>query len=350
MDISEIPIDGYERVAVARDPASGLHAIIAVHDTTLGPSLGGIRMWPYPGQDEALRDVLRLAEGMTYKSAVAETGLGGGKSVIIGDSRRDKSDALFRSMGEFIESFAGSYNGAEDVGMSVADMATIRQTTQFVRGLPREAGGSGDPSPFTALGVFEGIKTCFEAAFGTADPKGRRVVVQGTGHVGGALARRLAEAGAELTLCDINREGAQSLANEIGAEVVEPGREFDVECDLFAPCALGAGINDETLPRFRCRVIAGAANNQLAEERHGQALKDAGILFAPDFVINGGGIINVGLEVVPGHYDEEFARKKVQAIGRVLGEVLDTARAKDLPTNEAALVLARSRIDAARAG
>ncbi|MCA9002162.1 MAG: Glu/Leu/Phe/Val dehydrogenase, partial [Planctomycetes bacterium] len=321
MNITEVKVDGYEKVAICKDPESGLHAIIAVHNTTLGPALGGMRMLDYSSEEEAMTDVLRLSRGMTYKSAVADTGLGGGKSVIIGDPKTMKSEALFLAMGRFVDSFGGKYITAEDMNISIPDLEIVGRETKYVTGLSRAAGSSGNPSPYTAHGCLVGILATAEAAFGSPDLTGKRVVVQGVGAVGGALAVMLKEQGAKVTICDINEERVAQLAAEHGFDTVEESNHLDVECDIYAPCARGAGINDDTIPRLKCKVIAGCANNVLAEERHGAVLKEKGILYAPDYVINAGGIINVSVEVAPGGYNEDVAMEKINNISEALRQV-----------------------------
>lgn len=348
MDISEIQVDGYERVARCRDEASGLQAIISVHDTTLGPALGGMRMLPYASEDEALFDVLRLSRGMTFKSAVADTGLGGGKSVIIGDPATDKSEALFLAMGRFIEAFGGKYITAEDMNIGISDLEVVRRETRWVTGLSKASGSSGNPSPYTALGCMVGIKATAKEAFGTDDLTGKRVVIQGVGAVGGALAVLLKEAGAHVTICDINDARVAELAGEHGFDVVDDEVHLDVECDIYSPCARGAGINDDTIPQLRCKVIAGCANNVLLEPRHAIDLRQRGILYAPDYVINAGGIVNVSVELMEGGYDESVAMGKIHRIADALGEVYAISNAEDIPTNEAAQRLAERRLAAGR--
>ena len=348
MEILEIPVEGYERVARCRDEASGLEAIIAVHDTTLGPALGGMRMLPYASDDEALTDVLRLSRGMTFKSAVADTGLGGGKSVIIGNPSVDKSEALFLAMGRFIEAFGGKYITAEDMNIGIADLEIVKRETRWVTGLSKDSGSSGNPSPYTAYGCLVGIKATCQEAFGTDDLTGRRVVIQGIGAVGGRLAVLLKEAGALVTVCDIKTERADSMASEYGFQVVDDADHLDVECDIYAPCARGAGINDQTIPRLRCKVVAGCANNMLLEPSHAEDLRQLGILYAPDYVINAGGIVNVSVELQPGGYDEAAAIKKIDHIAEALCEVYGISKAEDIPTNEAAQRLAQRRLAAAR--
>jgi leucine dehydrogenase len=281
---------------------------------------------------------------MTFKSAVADTGLGGGKSVVIGNPKTDKTERLFEAVGAFVDTLGGTYITAEDVGTSVEDMVIVRRKTRWVTGLPREMGSSGDPSPWTALGVFRGMKACLEEAFGSPSFEGKVVAVQGCGHVGQYLARHLAKAGAKVLLADIAVERAKALAVETGGTVCSPAEILSAKCDVLAPCALGAVVNDETLPSFRCRIIAGAANNVLLREEHGLRLREAGILYAPDYVINAGGIINVSIEVEPGGYDEERSRKKVENIYHALKRVFAIAKERRISTNEASNHLANERL------
>jgi leucine dehydrogenase len=348
MEISEIQVDGYERVARCRDGESGLHAIIAVHDTTLGPALGGMRMLPYVSEDEALFDVLRLSRGMTYKSAIAETGLGGGKSVVIGEPKTDKSPRLFQAMGRFIDSFGGQYITAEDMNIGIPDLEHVRESTRWVVGLSRESGSSGNPSPYTARGCLQGMRAVLEELYGSDDFSGRRILVQGVGAVGGALAVMLKEAGAHVVICDINEGRVRELQEEYGFEVAPEKGHHAVPCDVYAPCARGAGINDETVPMLRCKAVAGSANNQLLEPRHADELKERGILYAPDYVINAGGIINVSVELLPGGYDEQYSLQRIDRIYENLKLVFLIARQKDVSTREAAAHLAEMRLSAGR--
>jgi len=349
MKITEIAVPGYERVARCEDPESGLLAFIAVHDTTLGPALGGLRMWKYESEDAALFDVKRLSRGMTFKSAVASTGLGGGKSVIVGDPRRDKSPALFEAMGRFVETFGGRYITAEDVGIGITELISVRKRTRWVTGLSRELGGSGNPSPYTALGCFEGLKATAIEAFGSDDLKGKVVAIQGPGNVGFPLGEQLVRAGARLIVSDVSRENVERAVNELGAQAVPPEQIYDVACDIFSPCALGAILNDDTIPRLKCKAIAGAANNQLLDEqRHAQMLRERGIVYAPDYVINAGGIINVSLELLPGGYDETAAVRKIHNIFGALQSVYATARRREITTHAAAQEVAEANLKAAR--
>ncbi|WP_416897509.1 MAG: Leu/Phe/Val dehydrogenase [Minwuia sp.] len=310
---SSVHFDDHEEVVFCRDAETGLNAIIAVHDTTLGAGLGGCRFWAYETEDEALTDALRLSRGMTYKAALAGTGRGGGKSVIIGDPRRIGSPDLFRAMGRFVEGLGGSYIIAEDVGTSPADMAHVRETTRHVAGL---AGQSGDPSPATALGTFVGIKAALKHSTGSGDLTGVRVAVQGLGHVGWDLCQRLHSAGAELVVSDIRDEITSRAVREFGATAVGVDSIHAASADVFAPCALGAVINDRTLPKLKAKIVAGSANNQLAEDRHGDVLAERGVLYAPDYVINAGGIINIAHEGKG--YDQAEAFAHVETIGKTL--------------------------------
>jgi leucine dehydrogenase len=347
MDISEIQVDGYERVARCRDPRSGLHAIIAIHDTTLGPSLGGLRMLPYASEDEALFDVLRLAKGMTYKSAVADTGLGGGKSVILGDAKK-KSRALFEAMGRFVDSLGGRYITAEDMNIGVADLEIVRTQTRWVSGLSKESGGSGNPSPYTAWGCLQGTRAVLREVWGSEDFKGKRILLQGVGAVGGRFAELLKERGARVIVCDINAERVRDLQKKYGFEVVQDEGHESIPCDIYGPCARGATLNDESIPKLRCKAVAGCANNQLREPRHADMLKARGILYAPDYVINAGGIINVGMELQPGGYDEKESMAKIDRIYDALGKVFALAKEHDLNIQEAADHLAEMRLKKAR--
>ena len=344
MNITPIDEPGYEKVARAEDPETGLLAFIAVHDTTLGPALGGMRLWKYDSEEHAKRDVLRLSRGMTFKSAVARTGLGGGKSVIIADPK-DKSDALFEAMGRFVDTFNGLYITAEDMNVGVADLLAVRRATKYVTGLPVDQGGSGNPSPYTAHGAFVGLKATAAEAFGSDDLTGKVVTLQGVGSVGFVLGKHLVEAGAKLIVSDVVQENLERARQQLGAEVVEPDAIYDVECDIYSPNAMGATLNDNTIPRLKCRAVAGAANNQLEDEdRHARMVKEAGILYAPDYVINAGGIINVSLELEEGGYDEVAAMAKIDNIAAALTSVYETARARDITTHQAAQEVAEATL------
>lgn len=334
---------GHESVHHFFDKASGLRAIIAVHSTARGPAAGGCRMWRYADAASAMTDALRLSEGMSYKNAMADLPLGGGKAVIWGDSHREKSPALFRALGKAVNALQGRYWTAEDVGVSPADMEFAAEETRFVAGLSKGKAASGDPSPVTARGVFLGIKACALRAFGSDDLSGRRVAVQGVGHVGGRVCRLLVEAGAELTVTDVDEAALAEIADATGARRVSPQDIYDVDADIFSPNALGAVINPNTVERLKCRVVAGGANNQLATPDMGEALAARGVLYAPDYVINGGGIINVAAEI-SGSFDPAWVELKVQRLVQTLGEVLDAAAARNVATNRVADEMARRRI------
>ena len=348
LQITDIPVAGYERVVRGVDPSCGLHAIVAVHDTTLGPALGGLRMWPYASEDEALFDVKRLSRGMTFKSAVAQTGLGGGKAVMIGDPKKVKSEALYLAMGRLVDSLGGKYITAEDVNTSVGDLEIIRRATKHVAGLERKDGGSGNPSPYTAYGVFLGVKAALGWTFGTDSCKGRTVALQGVGAVGSALAKRLIEAGAKVYGADKNVDRLKQLEKEIGLIPTSESEIMTLKCDVFAPCALGAILNDQSIPKLDTPIIAGAANNLLLEPRHGKMLADRGILYAPDYVINAGGIINVSVEFHPGGYDEKVALGKIERIPQALKELWTISKQERIPPSDAADRLAERIVADAR--
>ena len=334
----------YEQLVLCHDSASGLRAIICIHDTTLGPALGGTRMWQYDSEDAAIVDALRLARGMTYKNAAAGLNLGGAKAVIIGDPKKDKSEALFRAFGRYVQSLGGRYLTAEDVGTCVEDMDYIKMETNYVAGLTSVARSSGDPSPVTAYGTWKGIKACAKEVWGHDSLEGKTIAVQGLGHVGFAVCKFLRQEGAELIVTDINSDNVKRAVKELGAAAVSPDEIFDVQCDIFSPCALGAIINDDTLPKLTCKVIAGCANNQLKEERHGDILYERGILYAPDFIINAGGVINVYDEMLEGGYQHERALRKVDAIYHNIEKVIAISKRDRIPTYKAADILAEERI------
>lgn len=332
----------YEQLLMCYDSTSGLRAVICIHDTTLGPALGGTRMWPYTSEDDAILDALRLARGMTYKAAAAGLNLGGGKAVIIGDSRHGKSEELFRAFGRYVQTLNGRYITAEDVGTSVQDMDWIHVETKFVTGVSTAYGASGDPSPFTARGVWRGMKAAAKEAFGSDSLAGKRVAVQGLGHVGYYLCGYLHGEGAELIVTDLNADNVKNVVEEFGAKAVAPEDIYGVEADIFAPCALGAVINDYTLPQFKFKVIAGAANNVLQEERHGEELHARSIVYAPDYVINAGGLINVADELAG--YNYERALNKVETIYDNISKVFAIAKRDNIPSNRAADRMAEERI------
>lgn len=330
--------DDHEQIVFCRDVDSGLKAIICVHNTNLGPAVGGCRMWDYNSDEGALIDALRLSRGMTYKNAMAGLKMGGGKSVIIGNSKTMKSEELFRAFGRFVDKLSGKYITAEDVGINPQDMAIVNKETNHVLGLE---GKSGDPSPVTAYGVFTGLKAAVHHRLGRDDLDGLKVSVQGLGHVGYYLCRHLHEQGAQLVVTDINKESVDRVVDEFGAKAVDTDEIYHQEVDVYAPCALGATINDNTIPKLKASVVAGAANNQLAEDRHGQILMEKGILYAPDYVINAGGIINVSFEE---NYDQAAALKKVDEIYGTLSEVFDASKSSGRPTNIIADEIARQRV------
>ena len=334
--------DAYETVSYANDPASGLRCIIAVYSTALGPSLGGTRFWPFESEEAALRDVLRLSKAMAYKASAAGLNLGGGKAVVIGDSHTMKTPALLRAYGRAVERLGGAYITTADVGTTSADMDVIAEATTFVTGTTN---GSGDPSPVTAYGVWHGMKAVAEQLWDDNSLSGKHVAVQGVGKVGGGVVRHLAEEGAQITIADIDPGCARDLARDVGAEVVAADEIASIPCDIFSPCALGAVVNDASLPAFKCRAIAGAANNQLERPEHGRALHEAGILYAPDYVINAGGLINVEDELHG--YDTERAHAKAAAIGDRLRAVFARSNADGIPPSDAADALAEERIEAA---
>ncbi len=330
--------DDHEQVVFCSDNASGLKAIIAVHNTKLGPAVGGCRMWDYASDEEALVDALRLSRGMTYKNAMAGLKMGGGKSVIIGDAKSIKSEALFKAFGEALNRLNGRYLSAEDVNITTSDIAIANTVTPFVTGTE---GKSGNPAPFTALGTFLGIKACVKHKLKRDDLKGLKVAVQGLGSVGYGLCEYLYKAGAELFVTDINQEALDKAAAELDATIVSLDEIYDQDVDIYAPCALGASINDDTIKRLKATIIAGCANNQLAEPRHDQALVDNGVLYAPDYVINAGGIINISFEE---NYSVESSTKKVEEIYFTLLDVFTKADEKNKPTGIIADEMAREII------
>ena len=334
--------DGHERITKVIDRNAGLSAIIAIHNRTLGPAIGGCRMWPYADEAEALTDVLRLSRGMTFKCAMAGVALGGGKSVIIGDARKDKSEALFRAFGRAVDSFGGGYISGEDVGVSVQDMNWAAEETRSVLG---SGDRGGDPSPFTAHGVHVGLKAAIRHRLGRETLAGVVVAVQGLGHVGQNLCASLAAEGAALIVTDIDPGMTARIAADLGAAVVEPEAIYDAAADVFAPCALGAVINDRTAGRIKASIVAGAANNQLLEDRHGAMLRDRGILYAPDYVINGGGLIALALQITPQGFTPERALAETAGIGGTLAEVFTRADAERAATSVIADRIAMERVD-----
>jgi len=333
---------GHEEIAIGSDPKCGYRGIVAIHSTRLGPALGGTRFWGYASDDEAITDALRLSRGMTYKNAVAGLNLGGGKSVIVGDNRTPDREAIFRAHGRLVESLGGRYITAEDVGTSTSDMDFVHLETDHVAGL---AGKSGDPSPVTAHGVFRAIEASAKERWGSDDLQGKTVAIQGCGSVGRYLAKELHAAGAKLIVTDIDPERAKRVAAETGATIVKPDAIYGVIADIFAPCALGGIINDETIPQLQVEIIAGGANNQLLEERHGDVLEQRGIQYTPDYVANAGGVINVYREVAG--WDSARALKKADEIYDTVLGVFEIAKAMHIPSYEAADRLAERRLDSA---
>ncbi|MEQ9811490.1 MAG: Glu/Leu/Phe/Val dehydrogenase dimerization domain-containing protein [Azospirillaceae bacterium] len=333
--------DAHEQLVFASDVETGLRAIIAIHDTTRGPALGGCRMWAYASEQDAIRDALRLSRGMTYKAAISDLPLGGGKSVIIGDARRHKTPAMMRAMGAAVERLAGRYIVAEDVGTSVEDMAEIARTTGHVVGLDTSASGTGDPSPATAFGVFRGLEAAIAFSDAVDTLQGATVAVQGLGHVGYHLCRYLAEAGARLIVTDIHQQAIDRVVKAFGARAVAADAIYDVEADVYAPCALGATINNTTINRLRVKIVAGSANNQLATPSHGEALRRRGILYAPDYVINAGGLMNVAAERFGYGADATWAR--IAAIHDTTLSILERARRDGIPSSDAADRIAEER-------
>ena len=341
MKVTEKTVPGYERVVYAEDEAIHYRAIIAIHSTALGPAVGGTRFWNYATQDEALQDALRLARGMTYKNALAELPIGGGKSVIIGDNRRTDREQLFRAHGRFVESLGGKYITAEDVGTSPADMEFILQETKHVAGLE---GRSGDPSPRTARGVFRAIQASARRCWGSDDLRNKTVALQGCGHVGYYLAGELHKAGAKMVVSDVAPERVQRVVAEYGATSVSPEEIYKVQADIFAPCALGSIINDQTIPQLRVEIVAGGANNQLLEERHGELLEKRGILYAPDYAANAGGIINGCCREMLG-WEVPRTLKKIDAIYDTVLKIFEIAKSQTIPSYQAADRLAEERMN-----
>ena len=340
----QVSFDGHEQVVFCHDKDTGLKAIIGIHNTVLGPALGGTRMWNYSNEWEALNDVLRLSRGMSFKSSISGLNLGGGKAVIIGDAKTQKTPELMRKFGEYVNSLSGKYITAEDVGMETKDMDTVREVTQYVTGISEEKGGSGNPSPITAYGVFMGLKAATKYRFGSDNLEGKKVLVQGIGHVGEVLVQHLTESGAIVTIADINEDRLQQVGAKYGAKIYTGADLYSAEVDIYAPCALGATINDDTIHKIQAKVIAGAANNQLANEVvHGTILKDKGILYAPDFLINAGGVINVYSELA--NLTRAQVMEKTENIYNTSLEIFKFAETNNITTHQAAMSIAQKRID-----
>lgn len=348
MDILQrMTAEGHEQVAMFSDPGSGLRAIIAIHDTTLGPACGGTRMWPYESEADALTDALRLSQAMTYKSAAAGLHFGGGKAVIIGDPHTQKSEALMRAYGRFVDTMGGRYLTTTDVGTTGRDLENVRQETRYVTGLPVSLGGSGDTSIMTGLGLYMGMKACAEEVWGRDGLRGKTVAVQGFGKVASHLCEHLMEEDARIVVTDVY-EGAVDKARDMGLEVTSPDAILDTECDILAPCALGGVLNSRTIPQLHCRVVAGGANNQLLSEADGEELHRRGILYAPDYIVNAGGIINVEAEMGDAGYSPERAREKTERIHEIMASVISTSRSEEISTAAAATRLAEDRLDSVR--
>ncbi|RKR84768.1 glutamate dehydrogenase/leucine dehydrogenase [Mucilaginibacter gracilis] len=340
---NQLSVFGHQKVVYCNDEATGLKAIIAIHDTTLGPALGGTRMWPYKTEEDALQDVLRLSRSMTYKAAISGLNLGGGSTVIIGDSHRDKNEALLRMYGKYIKNLNGEYITAEDVGTNTRDMEYIRMETQYVTGVPESIGGSGDPTPVAARGVYMGIKGCLKELYGNDNLAGRSVVVQGTGHVGENLVKLLRDENAKVYVSDIDDDRLRQVAKKYGAEPVGHNSIFDLDVDIYAPCALGATINTETIKQLKCAIIAGSANSQLKDDKlHGQMLLEKGILYAPDYVINAGGLINLYSEIAG--FNKKRTMQLTENIYDAVRNVLKLSKTENIPTVEAANKIAEKRI------
>lgn len=340
---------GHEQFSVYTDTSVGLRAFIAIHDTTLGPALGGVRVWPHPTEDAAMMDVLRLSRAMTYKSAAAGLHFGGGKGLIMADSRKDKSEALMRAYGRFVESLGGRYITTEDVGMTLHDLEQIAQETSYVTGLPISTGGSGDTSPMTGFGVYQGMKACAKEVWGSDSLEGRVVAIQGFGNTATALVDNLLEReeGVKFIVADINEESLARARSYPGVQVIDPDDIVGVDCDILAPCALGGVLNSNTIPRLKCMIVCGSANNQLLELEDADSIQKRGILYAPDYIVNAGGVINVSCEVGT-TYNEDAAREKTARIYENTQRVIAISKKHGISTALAADQLAEERIEAIR--
>lgn len=340
-----LSFDNHEQIVFCNDEETGLKAIIGIHDTTLGPALGGTRMWNYNNEADALQDVLRLSRGMTYKAAITGLNLGGGKAVIIGDAKTLKTDALMRRFGEFVHSLSGKYITAEDVGMETRDMDIVREVTPHVTGISEEKGGAGNPSPITAYGVYMGMKAAAKYKFGTDNLDGKTILVQGIGHVGETIVDLVTKEGAIVIINDINKEALERVSKKYNATIHHDLNVYGLDVDIYSPCALGATINDKTIHNIKAKVIAGAANNQLQDEiKHGKILKEKGIAYAPDFLINAGGIINVYAELVG--YGKEEIKRKTENIYNTTLDIFNLSKENNITTHRAAFNIAQERIDA----
>ncbi len=342
-----LSFQNHEQVVFCHDPETNLKAIIGIHSTVLGPALGGTRMWAYTDESAALRDVLRLSRGMTFKAAISGLNLGGGKAVIIGDARQHKTPKMMEAFGRFVDSLSGRYITAEDVGINTSDMVSVLKSTKHVTGIPVEMGGSGDPSPVTAYGVFVGMQAAAAFKWGNDSLQGKRVLVQGVGHVGETLVKHLSDAGADVFISDIYADRIAQVSETYRANVVDVNAVYDFDMDIYAPCALGATLNDQSIGSLKAQIVAGAANNQLAnEDKHGQMLVDKGILYAPDFLINAGGLINVYSEIA--HYDRAEALRKTEGIRETALHIFETASKNKITPHQAALQVAAQRVENAR--
>ncbi|MCH3883237.1 MULTISPECIES: Glu/Leu/Phe/Val family dehydrogenase [Tenacibaculum] len=340
----QLSFNNHEQIVFCNDKDTGLKAIIGIHNTVLGPALGGTRMWQYNSEWDALNDVLRLSRGMTYKAAITGLNLGGGKAVIIGDAKTQKNDKLMRRFGEFVHSLSGKYITAEDMGMETSDMDVIREVTPHVTGVSESIGGAGNPSPVTAYGVYMGMKAAAKYKFGSENLDGKKVLVQGVGHVGETLVKHITDEGAQVIINDINEARLEELSKKYGANVVLGNDIYGLDVDIYAPCAMGATINDVTIDQIKAQVIAGAANNQLADElKHGRLLKEKGIAYAPDFLINAGGIINVYAELEG--YGRDEITKKTENIYNTTLEIFNLSEKENITTHGAAFNIAQKRID-----
>ena len=344
--LEQMGAEGHEQLVVVSDTGSGLKAIIAIHDTTLGPACGGTRIWPYKSEREAMWDALRLSRAMTYKSAAADLPLGGGKGVIIADSHTQKTEALVRAYGRFVDTLAGRYLTTTDVGSTGRDMEYIKQETDYVVGLPVTAGGSGDTSIMTGLGIYMGMKACAKETWGNDSLQGKVVAMQGFGKVATHTAHHLMKEDATLVVTDVF-DGALDRARDLGLKVVKPDDIYGIDCDIFAPCALGGVINPETIPQLKCKVIAGGANNQLLSESDGEALHRMGIMYGPDYILNSGGIINVESEV-SGIYNADRAREKTERVYEIMERVISISKTEEIPSAKAADRLAEERLKSVR--
>jgi leucine dehydrogenase len=341
----KLAAQNYEQIVFCQDKDTGLKAIIAIHNTVLGPGLGGTRMYHYNNEQEAIVDVLRLSRGMTYKASISKLNLGGAKAVIIGNPETDKSEAFFRRFGRFVESLAGRYITAEDVGTTTKDMEYVNMETDFVVGLPENLGGGGDPSPVTAYGTYLGIRACAGEVYGNESLAGKKILVEGVGKVGMHLVKYLAKENAKVLIADVNQKALEKVSKEYGATVVPVQEIFDADMDVYSPCALGATVNDESIEKLKCAIIAGAANNQLQDENiHAHKLMDKGICYAPDYLINAGGLINVYTEYHG--YNEKTAMAKTETIFDTTQNIIRKSKAEGITTHEAANKLAEERINA----